>query len=168
MANTYEAIATVEVGSGGASYMDFTNIPQTFSDIKMVVSGRFTSNNVWLGIELNSSTANFTAKHLQGNGSSASSTSFTAADTVLLIDRSTDTASTFSNGEFYIPNYAGSNYKSISVDTINENNATTAYQGLTAYLWSNTAAITSIRCYGQNSAVFAEYTTATLYGIKNS
>jgi hypothetical protein len=33
MANTYEAIATVEVGSGGASTIDFTSIPSTYTDL---------------------------------------------------------------------------------------------------------------------------------------
>jgi hypothetical protein len=33
MATTYEAIATVEVGSGGAADIEFTSIPQTYTDL---------------------------------------------------------------------------------------------------------------------------------------
>jgi hypothetical protein len=33
MANTYEAIATVEVGSGGAADIEFTSIPGTYTDL---------------------------------------------------------------------------------------------------------------------------------------
>jgi hypothetical protein len=33
MANTYEAIATVEVGSGGTANIEFTSIPATFTDL---------------------------------------------------------------------------------------------------------------------------------------
>ena len=33
MANTYVAIATVTVGSGGAASIDFTSIPATYTDL---------------------------------------------------------------------------------------------------------------------------------------
>jgi hypothetical protein len=33
MANTYEAIATVTVGSGGATDIEFTSIPGTYTDL---------------------------------------------------------------------------------------------------------------------------------------
>jgi len=68
----------------------------------------------------------------------------------------------------YIPNYAGSANKSASSDSVRENNATGSIQlRLVASLWSNAAAITSVKLvpdYGN----FAIYSTATLYGIKNS
>jgi len=77
-----------------------------------------------------------------------------------------DTASTFGNGQVYIPNYAGSNNKSTSADTVSEDNATLAYSALTAGLWSNTAAITSITIAAVTN--FAQYSTAYLYGISNA
>jgi hypothetical protein len=40
MANTYEAIATVEVGSGGAATIEFTSIPATYTDLVVKVSAR--------------------------------------------------------------------------------------------------------------------------------
>jgi hypothetical protein len=67
--------------------------------------------------------------------------------------------------EVYIPNYAGSAYKSISIDAVDENNASSAYSVLTAGLWSNTAAITSLRLTDNNGG-YLQYTTAYLYGIK--
>lgn len=54
------------------------------------------------------------------------------------------TANTFSNGELYIPNYAGSANKPTSWFNAQENNTTTAYINSHANLWSNTSAITSI------------------------
>jgi hypothetical protein len=77
------------------------------------------------------------------------------------------TASTFGNGEVYIPNYAGSTNKSMSADGVSENNGTEAYTDLIANLWSNTSAITSILLY-PDSGTWQQYSTATLYGIKNS
>ena len=79
----------------------------------------------------------------------------------------TYTANTFSNFSTYIPNYAGSNNKSYSVDGVTENNATASYQIMYAGLWSNTAAINQITLV-PDTLNFVQYTTATLYGIKNS
>jgi hypothetical protein len=46
-----------------------------------------------------------------------------------------------------------------------EQNGTTAYAELVAGLWADTSSITSMLPAAAN---FAEYSTATLYGIKNS
>jgi len=37
MANTLKKIQTVTVGSGGAASIEFTSIPQTYTDLKLVV-----------------------------------------------------------------------------------------------------------------------------------
>jgi hypothetical protein len=47
-----------------------------------------------------------------------------------------------------------------------ENNATLSLMNLAAGLWSNTSAITSIKITAVGT--FEQYSTATLYGIKNS
>ena len=85
-------------------------------------------------------------------------------------DTTTDTPNTFSNGEMYVPNYAGSTQKSASLDSVAENNASTAYMAMQAGLWTGTAAITSIALTPDTSTSpsFSQYSTATLYGIKNS
>jgi hypothetical protein len=67
--------------------------------------------------------------------------------------------------EIYFPNYASATNKSFSIDSVTENNATLANQFLTAGLWSNTAAITSITLLAA-SGNLAYYSTASLYGIK--
>jgi hypothetical protein len=77
------------------------------------------------------------------------------------------TANTFSNGEIYIPNYAGSNYKSWSSDAVTENNATSADMSLVAGLTSITAAITSITIAGA-AGNLVQYSTAYLYGVSNA
>ena len=57
---------------------------------------------------------------------------------------SASTSDTFNFSTIYIPNYAGSTNKSISVEFASENNGAAAEVGAEAGLWSNTAAITSI------------------------
>jgi hypothetical protein len=173
MANTFELIASSTVGSGGAASIDFTSIPSTFTDLCVFVSARSSSNvggNSWAPARggFNTSTANFTYRALYGNGSSASSSSGTSAEFGFGTSSSA-TANTFGNFSIYIPNYAGSTYKSVSTDSVTETNATTTLASLEANLWSNTAAITSIQLTCDASyGIWAQYSTAYLYGVKNA
>jgi hypothetical protein len=170
MATTYEAIATVTVGSGGASNIEFTSIPATYTDLALKISTRCATDDFPnIRIRFNGVTTNYSHRILFGSGSSAGSYSGTNNG----IDYTSDdaaaqTANTFSNSEIYIPNYAGSSNKSVSADGVSENNATAAYALLTAGLWSNTSAINTIRLYYGGGQNLAQYSTATLYGIKNS
>jgi len=172
MANTYTLISSVTVGSGGAASIDFTSIPATYTDLVIKVSARsdYASVNDAVAMKLNGSTANMTTKQLYGTGSAAGS----GSDTINKAGYSAganDTSNVFGNVEFYIPNYASSNYKSSSGDGVNEYNGTGAFLELNANLWSNTAAITSISLYSPNgggSVKFVQYTTAYLYGISNA
>jgi hypothetical protein len=168
MATTYEAIATVTVGSGGAANINFTSIPATYTDLAVLLCGRTDRAAIAdsVAIRFNDSTTSYTQRTLTGDGSSAGSASETNIDARQSGD--TATASTFGSATYYIPNYAGSTNKSVSVDSVQENNATEAYMRLSAGLWSNTAAITKITLVSINAANFKQYTTATLYGIKNS
>lgn len=172
MANTYQLISSVTVGSGGASSIDFTSIPATYTDLCIKLSLRDTRSNTANNffINFNGVTTNRTYRYLSGNGSAASSSSGSDG-TIGVTDSATATASTFNSAEIYIPNYAGNTNKSMSSDSVMENNATAAEQWLTASLWSNTAAITSIAIApntGPGPAVWAQHSTAYLYGIKKS
>ena len=166
---TYEAIATVTVGSGGAADIQFTSIPGTYTDLLLKLSGRTTASGVgnFIDAAFNGSTSNFSYRLLEGNGSSALSTNGTSS-LISSATGSTATSNTFGNSEIYIANYNSSNYKSISSENMGETNATTAYIDIVASLWSNTAAITSITLTPSGGNNFVQYSTATLYGIKNS
>ena len=165
---TYSLIGSATVGSGGASSIDFTSIPATYTDLKIVASARSSAGTLTFGdISFNGSTASFTGRYIEGNGAAASSAT-DQARLAVSAPGSSATASTFGNSEIYIPNYAGSTNKSFSVDTTGENNATTSYMQLSAGLWSNTAAITSITITAQSSRTFVQYSNFYLYGIKNS
>ena len=171
MAATYTLIDSYTVGAGGAASVTLGSggtIPQTYTDLKVIISdrnNRTSAINDAIGLNFNGSATSFTSRRLYGDGGSAYS------DTEPLypiIDNSVNsTTSTFSNIEFYIPNYTSSNYKSFSGDGVMENNSSTAYATLSASLWSNTAAITSITIVLQNAS-FVQYSTFYLYGIKNS
>jgi hypothetical protein len=164
MANTFAALATVTVGSGGAANIDFTSIPGIYTDLCLKVSSRVSSTDTPISVQFNGSSANFSWRRIYGSGTTATSQSGTDSYW-LYTDTSAQTASTFGSGEIYIPNYAGSTYKSVSSESLTENNATFAEAFIVAALWSQTAAITRITLVPL-SGTFVQYSTATLYGIK--
>jgi hypothetical protein len=174
MPTTYEAIATVTVGSGGAANIEFTSIPATFTDLAVKTSLRTdgSSANGWQSIALtfNNSTSSYSGILLIGRGDLSPASITSATSSIEFAAYSSDaaaTANTFGSNEIYIPNYTSSNNKSVSSDVANENNAARALAGLVAGLWSNSAAITSVKLV-PNSGSFVQHSTATLYGIKNS
>ena len=168
MADTYTLISSVTVGAGGASSIDFTSIPATYTDLLVKWSLRGSTNTTYMTIQLNGSTSSRTSLLLFGTGSGTVNTTTTTLQSGGGQNASSYTANTFSNGELYLPNYAGSVNKSMSIDSVSENNASNADAGLTAALWSNTSAINRVTLYEGSSGTFAQYSTAYLYGIKNS
>ena len=172
MANTYQAIATTTVGSGGAATIEFTSIPQTYTDLVLKLSARHDSSSPeGVTLKINSITTGYTSRFISGSGASDGSgtrTTYQGWDIASVVNYSTTTSNTFANVEVYIPNYASSNQKSASSDSVQESNATTAYMYMLAHLQTSTAAITSLTCSVQGSNNFVQYSTATLYGIKNS
>jgi hypothetical protein len=168
MANTYTLIASSTVGSGGAANIEFTSIPATYTDLLVLLSIRTTrpGNPDQLDVKFNGSSSNYTQITLEGFNNSTSSYSNTKI--FCYVNGGTSTASTFGNGSLYIPNYAGSANKSVSIESATENNAATAGEFPAAGLWADTSAITSMAFTSTTSDNIAEYSTATLYGIKNS
>jgi hypothetical protein len=167
MANTFELIASSTVGSGGAANITFSSIPQTYTDLLVKYSVRFDNASPFANtvLRFNGNTSSYTMIRLYGDGSGASSYSNT--DIFDVADGNTATSNTFNSAEFYITNYTTSNYKSTSGDAVMEQNATAGQQLLTAGLWSNTAAITSLSL-GNTGYNLLQYSAAYLYGIKNS
>ena len=162
-------IETITVGSGGAASLSFINIPQTFDDLVIVTSLR---GNILGGILLNSSNANTQSRHLFGSGSSASSAAYLSFSYNIFqtVNRGSDTSNTFGSSTIYIPNYKSSAGKSLSIDSVRENNATAADQWITAGQWNNSAAVTAVSITSLDSnvnasGVFEQHSTASLYGI---
>lgn len=172
MANTFELISAVTVGSGGAASIDFTSIPATFTDLCIEISVRDTSaGGAWGSgkITFNSSGSGYSGRNAYGIGNSTGSDSysFSGAGIYFPTEASPATASTFNNCSVYIPNYTSANYKSASLDSVTENNNVSAIAHFNAVLWSNTAAITQITL-APASGTFVQYSTAYLYGVKNA
>lgn len=156
--------------TGTAASIDFTSIPQTFTDLLVLASVR--SNNAGTGeyivATFNANTTGYSVRELIGNGSTANSNTYTTGTAARLLtyaNGNTTTANTFSNSLGYLPNYSGSTNKSWSGDGVMENNATAGVQLLIAGLWTNTAAITSISLSPFAGTLWLANSMISLYGI---
>lgn len=157
-------IEHIEVGSGGAASITFSSIPATYTDLYVVFSVRTSESATDGGVNIifNGDSTNRSRRVLYGTGSGQG----TAADSTLSVDitANTATSNTFANTGVYIANYRSSNAKSLSYDSVTENNATRAIQTITAGLWNDTSAITSLEIAG-GAYTILEYSSATLFGI---
>lgn len=167
---TMEKIETVTVPSGGQAAIEFTNVKQTYDDLQIVLSARASDPSVTSNaqVRFNGASSGWTTRYVYsilGSGIAGSSTETGTSQTSVQVVGNNATASTFSNSTIYIPNYRGNVNKVISVDTVAENNSSTAASLVFAgALWSSTAAITSISLT-PSSGTWLQHTTATLYGI---
>ena len=170
-----QPIYTQTVGSGGALSITFNSIPQTFTDLKVEISARGTSNPNSIQADLfvvylnNDSSALYSYTQAYGNGGATYSNRASAQNAVVLgsVPTSGATTNTFGNTSYYIPNYSGTSNKQIIVDSVSESNGTTiANQGqtLSAGLYRNTTGITSIQFFSTGGNL-AQYSTFSLYGI---
>lgn len=165
-------IERIEVGSGGAASIEFTSIPADYTDLKVVLSSRYTSNGgsdiSQTNLTFNNSASSYSHRILYGFNGSAASLSSTNEPAIAYLYSTTNTATanTFSNNEIYIPNYTGSSQKSVSIDTVTEENSGDAIAGIVAALWTGTSAISSLKL----TAVvgnFEQYSSASLYGVSS-
>jgi hypothetical protein len=171
MPNTFELIASSTVGAGGASAITFSSIPSTYTDlcVQLSVRSAASAGDDQLRININGAGvgSNFSLRGIQGSGSSVSSGNSTTGWIVGGANANNNTANTFTSIQVYFPNYTSSNNKSMSIDSVMENNATTAYAELNAALYSNSSAINSL-AFLFPSANLVQYSTAYLYGVKNA
>ena len=159
-------IQTVTVGSGGSANIEFTSIPQTYTDLFIQVSGRtnraFTIDSI--KVEFNGSTSGLSQRELYGSGAdvgTGTESKFKGGYTT----GANATANTFGSSSIYIPNYRNSYGKLGTIDGVSENNATQAFQVIAASLWTGTAAITSVKLLPDMGTLFSQYSSASLYGI---
>jgi hypothetical protein len=169
---TMVKIDTVTVtAAGGQTAIEFTNIPQTYTDLLVKFSLRSARAGTWrdgMKISFNGSTSNFSYRMLEVTGGGTPG-SYSASDGMVgNIPAATATASTFGSFELYVPNYTSSTNKSYSGDSTQPNNdGTNQTLNMVAGLWSNTAAITSLKITADNGNL-VQYSTATLYGISRT
>ena len=169
MAATYTLISSNTLSASAAS-VTFSSIPSTYTDLvlRMSIRDNYSATSTAYNLKINGVTTTQSATRLYGTGSAVASNRQTALVDFYRMSAATSTANTFGSLELYIPNYAGSTNKPMSNFGVAETNATATEMGTEAFLWSNTAAITSLEVVEYAGSTFASGSSFFLYGIKNS
>ncbi len=168
--NSYESIATVTVGGGGTSTINFTSIPSTYKHLQVRAHGMLTATSAAISFRVGTggtpdgTTSNYYYHRLSGNGTSA--TAGAGAD-ILQSAWVTGNSSTLHPEVFItdILDYQNTNkYKTLRMLSGVDNNGSGEVD-LTSGLWKNTGAIDTIQLV-PNTGNFAQYSSFALYGIK--
>lgn len=165
MASTYEPITTQTLSSS-TNYIDFTSIPQTYTDLVIVVGNAKTSVNTdspTLGFNGDTGT-NYSLTYITGNGSTAGSARQTNSSYSQDYLASSSMSST-NPGQLIINVFDYTNtakHKAALTRVGTASNATELFLNL----WRSTAAITTIRLGVQGSDLWQAGTMFTMYGIK--
>ena len=161
-----QVIQHIELTTGQAA-IEFNSIPTDGTDLMLYISARNNRGFLWDGhvIRFNGDTnsSNYSGRQLIGVGTSPSSNVDNWAGG--FGNGSTSTANTFSNNYIHIPNYRSSTAKSLSIDSVVENNDTTTILQLAASIWTGTAAITSLRITLPVGTEIVTGSSATLYKL---
>lgn len=162
-------IATVTVGSGGASEAVFSDIPGTFQHLQIrAILRRSTGTNSNNFVRFNSDTgSNYAWHRLQGDGSSAAATASSSASTMEVFwshANVTNVNNQFAGGVIDILDYANTSktkvLRSFGGNDMNGGGQVQLHSGL----WNSTSAITAIRLYTNDT--WAQYSQVCLYGLR--
>jgi hypothetical protein len=169
-----ELVETIEVGSGGASSIEFTSIPQDGVDLLILLSGKGGHTQSWgdLKITLNSDTsANYNARDLLQYAGSVASQSWSGSlwnpQLMGITGSASSVTNVYANAACYFSNYTSSESKSMSLDGAwsSTNSATTGGLGFFSGSLNTTSPVTSIELTARTSTNFVQYSTASLYKI---
>lgn len=170
MANTYSLIST-QTAATNVSNLTFSNIPQTYTDLCFIHSVRATGTDgadAWDMIMTTTIGSTLTTTSLRSDGSGVNWNNIT--DRLLRQIVPTNwTASYFSNGQIYFPNYSSSTTGKafIVYNTIGQNSASQALF-LSAGAQNSNTAISSVAFTVNGGSNFATYSSISLYGIKST
>lgn len=178
---TMTKIATFTASASPTNVLQFNNIPQHYTDLKLVISARSGGTSSYQGVYIQFAAPNATNNYgdliysgvtMRGSGAATDAYAFSGANAVLElpITNTLNTSNIFSNMEVYIPNYSGNHKKVIYVDCIKESNSgsTETWAMMRSTLWDNPAPISNMQI-GTNILApnFDGNSTFTLYGIQS-
>jgi hypothetical protein len=174
--NSYESIATTTIGSGGAAFIEFSSIPQTYTHLQIrgiSRADRSASFGTPLQLQFNSDTgSNYWQYHmLYGDGSVADSIvgNNTTQSVVGYSLGSTAIANTHAATIIDIVDYTSTNkYKVTRSFDGYDTNSTTGQITMVSSLWNSASAITSIKLFFAAGYNFLQYSQYALYGIKGN
>jgi hypothetical protein len=168
-AGDFESIATTTVGAGGATNITFSSIPQDYTHLQVRGIHRSASTSGVIDMQFNNDTAtNYVRHFLLADGTTITAGAAITTSFLRILNSTTSASTSNCFGGFIIDilDYTNTNKfkttKSISGFDTNSTGTVEFRSGL----WRSTAAISSIKIYSEAGNNLAQYSTATLYGIK--
>jgi hypothetical protein len=153
----YTALATTTLVSS-ASSVTFSSISGSYRDLLLIAQPK-SSSTIGIVVRFNSdSGANYSFVRMNGNGSSATSNSYTSQTSIDLAD---SLAAGGDSGIMQIMDYSATDkHKTVLVRSDSPSDVTRAIVGR----WANTSAITTVAV--TTSGTMLSGTTLSLYGVK--
>ena len=177
MPNTYTFIASQTVAAGGNTTISLSAIPQTYTDLILLLSTRSESgsNSDAIYARFNSSATGYNNQISFGDtttfGTFSPTLTYAHFGYGSANNGATNTNNTYGNVMIYIPSYRTSSAKTCLVQAGKEAMAGGYQSGINSFQagrWSGSAAISSIDLTQESTLDFAEGSTAYLYGIIRS
>jgi hypothetical protein len=172
--NSYESIATVTVGSGGQSSIEFNSIPGTYKHLQIRLLARST-HLTFAGVDgvlrFNSDSAsNYSWHYLLGDGASTSASAGatqSSINTGIIASGGGSAAGIYAATVIDILDYADTNkYKTTRTLAGLDKNGTGGDMRFSSGSWRSTSAINSITLTTDPSRDFIQYSSFALYGIR--
>ncbi len=169
---SYESIATINVGSGGSSSINFTSIPLTYTHLQIRIIGRTNRAAVYDAVRLrfNSDTgANYAEHGVYGDGATVAAYGIANATGSYTYRIAGGSAPSNTQGVIIIDilDYANTNkYKTLRSLGGVDANTSGGNLYFNSGLWMNTAAINNIIL--EPIGLLQQYSQFALYGIKGS
>lgn len=165
MAKTYTPISTVTINNSSTTTLDFTSIPQTYTDLVLVCNYGLSGGDLYFRLNNDGGTGSlYSHTELYGNGTSAGSSVLSNRSGYYLNDQGITRPGPATVSTVNFQNYSNTTtFKTLLWRGNDSGVSTEAHVGL----WRNTAAITSINFIIINvSGVITPGSQFTLYGIK--
>jgi len=164
MPATYEPINTQTLGTAVADVF-FTSIPQTYTDLVLVMTGGCTIN-AGIGYRFNSdNTTNYSVTFLEGSGSAASSNRYTTQSFMRIGFLATWSTGLVNTAISHIQNYPNATTFKTVMSRVGD--LTNGAVCLSTGTWRKTPeALNAINVLTSNGTTFLVGSTFTLYGIK--
>jgi len=164
MPKTYEPIAT-QTSNGSTSIFTFSSIPQTYTDLVLIIGGSTGDSAPFLRLNSNTSPV-YSSTRLRGDGGSATSGRRTRGDGApndTRFEIGLGSLSEVVTNIFHIMNYTNTtNNKTVMCRADQASTAVTLSVGL----YNSTSAITTLTIGNTNSNNWPSGTVLTVYGIK--
>jgi hypothetical protein len=172
VANSYESIATVTVGAGGASSVSFTSIPSTYQHLQVRLLARSSFSNSGNSVNLyyrfnNDTASNYSQHTVRGDGATVFASGTGSAGAMFIGAGVADAGaatSVFTGGVMDILDYANTNKnKTASVLAGFDRNGGGQIV-FSSGAWYSTSAVNRLDLTTDSNWV--QYSTFALYGIK--